>query len=226
LQGNFDNDLSKMIKRGKARLMEKFKAKTDTRPTLQLKRDDEEEQQSQTSVSMEGVITENDLQLGCSGMTINGESPKGGRFDIRMSEMEDLEVVLGSGSSGTVRKMLHKPTNTFVAMKIIGLDVTEEVRNKLFLELRTHHAVNHPCIVSFYGACYEEGTVRLFLECMDGSLADIIKRKTIPENLLAKITLQILKGLAYLQKELHIVHRDIKPANILWNKEKWGGEDC
>jgi hypothetical protein len=33
--------------------------------------------------------------------------------------------------------------------------VTDEVRNKLFVELRTYHSSSHPSIVSFYGASYE-----------------------------------------------------------------------
>jgi len=101
---------------------------------------------------------------------------------------------------------------------VIRLDVPEEVRNKLFVELRTYHSSLHPSIVSFFGASYEEGCIRILLEHMDGSLADMIQKRTLPENVLSKVTAQILKGLSYLHKELHVVHRDIKPANILINK--------
>ncbi len=44
---------------------------------------------------------------------------------------------------------------TRATLQVIGLDVTEEVRNKLFVELRTYHSSSHPSIVSFYGASYE-----------------------------------------------------------------------
>ncbi|KAL6080036.1 Dual specificity mitogen-activated protein kinase kinase dSOR1 [Balamuthia mandrillaris] len=143
------------------------------------------------------------------------------RTTMRMSDMEDLGVTLGSGSSGTVKKMRHRPSERFVAVKVIAVDVSEELKKKLFLELRTHHSSAHHSIVGFYGASYEEGVVRIFLEYMDcGSLADLIASGvTIPENVLTAITLQILQGLQYLHKTLHIVHRDIKPANILLNKK-------
>ena len=41
----------------------------------------------------------------------------------------------------------------------------------------------------------------------------------IPENILSKITKQILLGLRYLHNEKHQIHRDIKPANILINSD-------
>jgi serine/threonine protein kinase len=57
-----------------------------------------------------------------------------------------------------------------------------------------------------------------FMDC--GSLEDIVKHcDRIPESVLAKISAQILTGLAYLHEEKAIVHRDLKPANLLLNSE-------
>ena len=81
-------------------------------------------------------------------------------------------------------------------------------------------------IISFYGAFFTEGNVKILLEFMNlGSLERIFKEiqikkippPCIPESILSKITKQILLGICYLHKEKHQIHRDIKPANILIN---------
>ena len=83
-------------------------------------------------------------------------------------------------------------------------------------------------IITFYGAFFTEGNVKIILEYMNvGSLEKIFKAiqskkispPCIPESILSKITKQILFGLAYLHKEKHQIHRDIKPANILINAD-------
>lgn len=86
-----------------------------------------------------------------------------------------------------------------------------------------------PFLVKFYGAMFDEGTVKVALELMDmGSLKDIIKlgklnpewkqgRILLPEPVISKMIQQTLAGLAYLNICLKQMHRDIKPDNILVN---------
>ena len=54
-----------------------------------------------------------------------------------------LSQILGHGSSGVVRKALHKPTNTTVAVKTIPIEAEEEKRKKLLRELRTMDVASH-----------------------------------------------------------------------------------
>lgn len=89
-----------------------------------------------------------------------------------------------------------------------------------------------PYLVSFFGAYFDEGTVKIAIELMDmGSLRDIINANKvitplIPEAIVAKITgqvtldlIKILKGLDFLHTTVHQIHRDIKPENILINRK-------
>lgn len=144
---------------------------------------------------------------------------------LSMSEIrhEDLQVlsVIGQGSSGMVQKVLHKPTNSILALKVIPLMAEEKVRRAILFELRTLHESHCPAIVSFYGAYYREGAVQIALEYMDASLMDILKATdaAIPERVLLAMTVPLLEGLVYLHKQRRVIHRDIKPSNVLVDKD-------
>ena len=110
------------------------------------------------------------------------------------------------------------------SIKIYDKNTRDQFKNDLKV-LSSNKCQN---IITFYGAFFTEGNVKILLEFMNiGSLFRVfqkIKEKKIPppcipENILSKITKQILLGLRYLHKEKHQIHRDIKPANILINSE-------
>jgi mitogen-activated protein kinase kinase len=39
----------------------------------------------------------------------------------------------------------------------------------------------------------------------------------VPEDVLARITGSVVRGLRFLKDELQIIHRDVKPTNVLVN---------
>lgn len=73
--------------------------------------------------------------------------------------------------------------------------------------------------LAFYGAFQTDGEINFCMEYMDGGSLDLILKRAgrIPEPVLGKITLAVLKGLSYLRDKHAIMHRDVKPSNILVN---------
>ncbi|XP_014047273.1 dual specificity mitogen-activated protein kinase kinase 2 isoform X1 [Salmo salar] len=126
---------------------------------------------------------------------------------------------LGAGNGGVVNKVCHKPSGLVMARKLIHLEIKPAIRNQIIRELQLLHECNSPYIVSFYGAFYSDEEISICMEHMDGgSLDQVLKEaKRIPEEILGKVSIAVLRGLAYLREEHQIMHRDVKPSNILVN---------
>ncbi|KAL0966419.1 hypothetical protein UPYG_G00295100 [Umbra pygmaea] len=126
---------------------------------------------------------------------------------------------LGAGNGGVVNKVCHKPSGLVMARKLIHLEIKPAIRNQIIRELQLLHECNSPYIVSFYGAFYSDGEISICMEHMDGgSLDQVLKEaRRIPEEVLGKVSIAVLRGLAYLREKHQIMHRDVKPSNILVN---------
>lgn len=127
--------------------------------------------------------------------------------------------MIGKGSGGIVQLVRHKWTEQFFALKVIQMNIQEDIRKQVAQELKINLSAQSPFIVVCYQSFYDNGVISIVLEYMDGgSLADfLLKVKSIPEPYLAAICKQVLKGIIYLHHEKHIIHRDLKPSNILIN---------
>uniref|UniRef100_A0A8B9ZBH3 Dual specificity mitogen-activated protein kinase kinase 2 n=1 Tax=Buteo japonicus TaxID=224669 RepID=A0A8B9ZBH3_9AVES len=134
---------------------------------------------------------------------------------------DDFERIseLGAGNGGVVTKVQHKPSGLVMARKLIHLEIKPAIRNRIIRELQVLHECNSPYIVGFYGAFYSDGEISICMEHMDGgSLDQVLKEaKRIPEEILGKVSIAVLRGLAYLREKHQIMHRDVKPSNILVN---------
>lgn len=126
---------------------------------------------------------------------------------------------LGAGNGGVVTKVRHKPSGLIMARKLIHLEIKPAIRNQIIRELQVLHECNSPYIVGFYGAFYSDGEISICMEHMDGgSLDQVLKEaRRIPEEILGKVSIAVLRGLAYLREKHQIMHRDVKPSNILVN---------
>ena len=128
---------------------------------------------------------------------------------------------LGSGTSGVVQLVQHRPTRRRYAMKVIPLGCSDQERKQILVEIRTLHKSDVPGIIAFSNAFYCENSVHIVLEYMDcGSLARVLQEHgPLPEALLARVTSDVLNGLDHLHRVLKVVHRDIKPSNVLLNSQ-------
>ncbi|KAG2450362.1 hypothetical protein HYH02_004867 [Chlamydomonas schloesseri] len=129
-----------------------------------------------------------------------------------------LQSVLGKGAYGTVYAAIDTASGERVAIKVIP--VTEQDREE-FKQIQREVAFladcNHPNVVRYLGSYRLSGELWIVMEyCGGGSVSDLLSasREPLPEELIAHICCEALKGLAYLHG-LGKVHRDIKCGNIL-----------
>jgi len=132
---------------------------------------------------------------------------------IHQGDLQYMNVI-GHGNGGTVHKAFHVPSQKTIALKIIPLDITEEIQQQILSELNILFTCHSMFIIEFYGAFFIENKISICTEYMDGGSIDRYGR--IPQNVLSRIAVAVVKGLQYLWN-LKIIHRDVKPNNILVN---------
>ncbi|XP_018323966.1 dual specificity mitogen-activated protein kinase kinase 4 isoform X2 [Agrilus planipennis] len=162
----------------------------------------------------------------CQSIHSTGKLQLDGKsFDFTSDDLQD-QGEIGRGGFGTVNKMVHRKTNTTMAVKRLRSTVDEKEQKQLLMDLEVVMKSNEcPFIVQFYGALFKEGDCWICMELMDTSLDKFYKfiyerlQDCIPEPILGKITVATVKALNYLKEELKIIHRDVKPSNILLDRK-------
>ncbi|XP_046854546.1 LOW QUALITY PROTEIN: dual specificity mitogen-activated protein kinase kinase 4-like [Xenia sp. Carnegie-2017] len=142
-------------------------------------------------------------------------------YEYTSEDLIDLGEI-GRGNFGSVSKMLHRQSETKMAVKRIHSTVDEKEQKQLLMDLEVVMNSNDcPYIVKFYGALFTEGDAWICMELMETSLDMLYKQvyvklgQSIPEDILGIIALAVVKALDYLKSKLNIIHRDVKPSNIL-----------
>ncbi|XP_077876865.1 dual specificity mitogen-activated protein kinase kinase 6-like [Ictidomys tridecemlineatus] len=119
--------------------------------------------------------------------------------------------------------MRHLPSEQIMAVKRIRATVNSQEQKRLLMDLDiSMRTVDCPFIITFYGALFREGDVWICMELMDTWLDKFYKQvidkgQTIPEDILGKIAVSIVKALEHLHSKLSVIHRDIKPSKVLIN---------
>jgi Protein kinase domain/MgtE intracellular N domain len=130
-----------------------------------------------------------------------------------------LAYKLGDGGMGSVWLADDTLLDRSVALKELiqqsGLSDLAERRMRALQEARAMARVTHPAIVPIHDVFFIDDDPWIVMEHINGrSLHDIIKDHTLDERAVARIGLQVLRGLTAVHRA-GVVHRDVKPTNIL-----------
>jgi Protein kinase domain/MgtE intracellular N domain len=130
-----------------------------------------------------------------------------------------LVYKLGAGGMGSVWLAEDQLLERSVALKELiphaGATDLPERRARALQEARAMARVRHQAIVPIHDVFFIDDDPWIVMEYISGrSLHDIIKQQTLDERSIARIGLQVLRGLVAVHRA-NVVHRDVKPTNIL-----------
>jgi Tfp pilus assembly protein PilF/predicted Ser/Thr protein kinase len=117
---------------------------------------------------------------------------------------------------GKVYRGLDPTLDRPAAIKVVHSKLlSDEGKQRFIREARACSKINHPNIITVYGAGEENGMPYMAMEFVDGrELRDFIRGDEIGWEQALRWAIDILDALARLHGE-GIVHRDLKPENIM-----------
>ncbi|XP_045189694.2 dual specificity mitogen-activated protein kinase kinase 7-like [Mercenaria mercenaria] len=149
-------------------------------------------------------------------LTLNGQ-----KVPTDISDLEPLGE-LGHGTCGQVIRMRHKQSGVMMAVKQMRRSGNKEENKRIIMDLdvvlKSHDC---PYIVQCIGTFITPSEVWICMELMSTCLDKLLKktRRPIPEKILGKMAVAMVKALHYLKENHGVIHRDVKPSNILLDEK-------
>ncbi|CAJ1950642.1 unnamed protein product [Cylindrotheca closterium] len=135
----------------------------------------------------------------------------------RIETLYELREKIGDGTSGQVRRAIHRQTGKEFAVKVISL--RRQLNSKqMEEEVSLMRTLDHPYIVQLVDVFVQSGVAMyLVMELVaGGDLFDrIVQQERYTEMDARRAMRRLLSAVHYLHETCHIVHRDLKPENIL-----------
>lgn len=137
---------------------------------------------------------------------------------------------LGSGSFGTIRRVVRKSDKKVLVWKEIRYGrMSEKEKSMLVSEVNILRELKHPNIVRYKDRIIdrESSTIYIIMEfCENGDLSSVIRKykrsgKRMEESRIWSLFFQLSCALHECHsRKLKILHRDIKPANVFIDKHQ------
>lgn len=133
----------------------------------------------------------------------------------------DRIAEIGSGSFGTVYKVIKKDTGAVYAMKCLSKFFLNKKKMLKYAisEIKIMKQLTHPFILGLIFVFQNASSLYLILEyCEGGDLESLMEKRKISELEAKFYIAEVVLGLEHLHN-LGIIYRDLKPANILLDSQ-------
>src|SRR5215218_5400057 len=136
-----------------------------------------------------------------------------------------IERILGRGGMGIVYLASERRLQRSVAHKVIRPEIADDrrFRDRFRLESRTAASIEHPRVVTVYGAGEHDGLLFVAMRYVPGfDLQRLVEsRGPLDPERAAGMIAQVADGLDAVHAA-GLVHRDVKPANVILGEGERG----
>jgi len=141
-----------------------------------------------------------------------------------LAERYQIESLLGRGGMGRVYRAWDRVLGVSVALKVFRSELVEqeEQLRRIYREIRTGRAINHPQVVRIHDMGRDGVRLFLTMDLVEGTdLGRQLAQGPLPVEQAIPLALDILSGLEAAHQE-GIIHRDLKPRNIMIDQDGRG----